>query len=260
MCTICTYSNDVISPSKEPRHGLSSGPSFAHCALETTVDDVRRGGTWAWMHVQVAGPLYHVVSRVRRAAWSASRSVTTGRKPSGGCVRSRSRSTRNVSRPSRTSVRRVVRPWLAASVVEETTRRTYRSSLEYAKQVIGSKPLRKVTTSDVRAFLDHIERVNRAQTPARGLPDDPGQAPASSRRLPPGGEDRGADRREPRPSPCSERDRRPQKKRPSYFTNEEFGRLWPELARATARSRTSAALLLRPGCGSANSTALRWDD
>jgi hypothetical protein len=42
--------------------------------------------------------------------------------------------------------------WLAALRREETSRRTYRSSLAYAKQVFGTKPLRKLTASDVRAF------------------------------------------------------------------------------------------------------------
>ena len=59
--------------------------------------------------------------------------------------------------------------WLAGLRREETTRRTYQSSLVYAKQVIGNKPLRKVTTSDVRAFLDHIERVNRNRETPRDV-------------------------------------------------------------------------------------------
>jgi hypothetical protein len=35
--------------------------------------------------------------------------------------------------------------WLAGLRREETTRRTYSSSLEYGKQVIGNKQLRKLT-------------------------------------------------------------------------------------------------------------------
>jgi site-specific recombinase XerD len=57
--------------------------------------------------------------------------------------------------------------WLNSLRRKETTRRTYRSSLEYAKQAAGRKPLRKVTTEDVRAFLDYIEKVNKSKTPPR---------------------------------------------------------------------------------------------
>ena len=51
---------------------------------------------------------------------------------------------------------------------EETTRRTYGSSLEYAKEVIGKKPLRKVTTDGCPGgSCEHVERVNRARKPPR---------------------------------------------------------------------------------------------
>ena len=59
--------------------------------------------------------------------------------------------------------------WLNGLRRKETTRRTYRVLLEYAKQAIGRKPLRKVTTSDVRAFLEHIERVNDSREPPREI-------------------------------------------------------------------------------------------
>ena len=61
--------------------------------------------------------------------------------------------------------------WLSGLRRKETTRRSYRPSLEYGKQAIGQKPLRKVTTSDVRAFLEHIERVHKSRKhPARFRP------------------------------------------------------------------------------------------
>lgn len=47
--------------------------------------------------------------------------------------------------------------WLAGVRREETTRKTYGSSLEYAKQVFGRKPLEQLTTSDVRTFLGRTE-------------------------------------------------------------------------------------------------------
>ena len=145
-----------------------------------------------------SGPMYHVVSR------SGGRLV---REPIGHNRREAERRLRAIqveidqeqySPPENVSFTEWADRWLAGLRREETTRRTYQSSLVYAKQVIGNKPLRKVTTSDVRAFLDHIERVNRSrETPARRLPDNPGEAPAAPGGVSPGGEDRAADRREP---------------------------------------------------------------
>jgi DNA topoisomerase IA len=57
--------------------------------------------------------------------------------------------------------------WLSGLRREETTRKTYSTSLEYAKAVFGKKPLRKLTPADVRAFLEHIERVNHKRKPPR---------------------------------------------------------------------------------------------
>jgi len=150
--------------------------------------------------------------------------------------------------------------WLTALRREETTRRTYGSSLVYAKQVFGNKPLRKVTTSDVRAFLEHIERVNRdrkhplsiSQTTLakhlrhlgaclqtakteRLIAENPVRLLASSAK--PKG----------------------QKKRPSYFTNDELGRLWPRLGNQPTisyLSRVAVATGMRLG----ELAALRWDD
>src|SRR5581483_1846490 len=59
--------------------------------------------------------------------------------------------------PQNTSFAEWADSWLAGLRREETTRRTYASSLGYAKQAFGHKQLRKLTPADVRAFLDHIE-------------------------------------------------------------------------------------------------------
>ena len=150
--------------------------------------------------------------------------------------------------------------WLAGLRREETTRRTYRSSLAYAKQVIGTKPLGKVTTSDVRAFLDHVERVNRARKRPREISQttlakhlrqlgaclqaaktERLMAENPVRLLAPSAKPKG------------------QKKRPSYFTNDELGRLWPELAERPIVSnlcRVAVATGMRFG----ELAALRWDD
>ena len=116
------------------------------------------------------GPMYHVVSRIRRSVGARADRSQQDVKRSAGCERSRSRSTRiRYAPPENVSFAEWADRWLAGLRREETTRRTYQSSLVYAKQVIGSKPLRKVTTSDVRAFLDHIERVNRNRETPRDV-------------------------------------------------------------------------------------------
>jgi integrase len=150
--------------------------------------------------------------------------------------------------------------WLAELRREETTRMTYRSSLEYAKQAIGNKPLRKLTTTDVRAFLDHVERVNRVRKPPREV--SPTTLAKHLRHL---GACLQAARTErliaenpvrllaPSAKPKA------QKKRPSYFTNEELGRLWPELAGRPLIShlcRVAVATGMRLG----ELAALRWSD
>jgi integrase len=150
--------------------------------------------------------------------------------------------------------------WLADLRREETTRRTYRSSLEYAKQVIGRKPLRKVTTSDVRAFLDHVERVNRSRKPPRDV--SPTTLAKHLRHLGACFQAAKAERliaENPVRLLAPSAKPKTQKKRPSYFTNDELGRLWPELAEQPTISylcRVAVATGMRFG----ELTALRWDD
>lgn len=149
--------------------------------------------------------------------------------------------------------------WLSGLRREETTRRTYRSSLEYAKQVIGRKPVRKVTTSDIRAFLDHVERVNRARKRPREV--SPTTLAKHLRHL---GACLQAARAERliaenpvRLLPASARPKA-QKKRPSYFTN-ELARLWPELAGRPVISYLCRAAV-STGMRFGELAALRWDD
>jgi integrase len=150
--------------------------------------------------------------------------------------------------------------WLRGLRRKETTRRSYRPSLEYAKQAIGQKPLRKVTTSDVRAFLEHIERVHKSRKPSRQISSttlakhlrhlgaclqaaklEGKIAENPVRLLAPGA----------RPKPT--------RKRPSYFTNDELARLWPQLLQPAVNSylcRTAVVTGMRFG----ELAALRWDD
>jgi len=150
--------------------------------------------------------------------------------------------------------------WLAGLRREETTRRTYRSSLTYAKQAIGKKPLRKVTTSDVRAFLDHVERANRSRKRPREVSSTTLakhlrhlgaclQAAKAERLI--------ADN--PVRLLASSAKPKAQKKRPSYFTNDELGRLWPELAERPLLSYL-CRLAVATGIRFGELAALRWDD
>src|SRR4051812_28517998 len=107
------------------------------------------------------GPMYHVVSRAGKRL--AREAVGHNRKEAERRLRAIQVQIDGdaYAPPEHISFAEWADRWLTALRREETTRRTYGSSLVYAKQVFGNKPLRKVTTSDVRAFLEHIERVNR---------------------------------------------------------------------------------------------------
>jgi integrase len=150
--------------------------------------------------------------------------------------------------------------WLAGLRREETTRHAYRSSLEYAKQVIGKKPLRKVTTSDVRTFLDHIERTNRSRQPPREV--SPTTLAKHLRQLGVCLEAAKAERRiGENPVRLLAASARPkvQKKRPSYFTNDELARLWPELEDLPVISYL-CRLAVATGMRFGELAALRWGD
>jgi integrase len=150
--------------------------------------------------------------------------------------------------------------WLEGLRREETTRRTYRASLEYAKQVIGRKPIRKVSTSDVCAFLDHIEQVNRSRERPRDV--SPTTLAKHLRHL---GACLQAARAESliaeNPVRLLTPSARPKvkKKRPSYFTNDELPRLWPELVDRPTISHV-CRLAVATGMRMGELTALRWDD
>jgi integrase len=150
--------------------------------------------------------------------------------------------------------------WLTGLRREETTRRTYRPSLEYAKQTFGTKPLRKLTTSDVRAFLEHIERANRSRKHPRAV--SPTTLAKHARHLAACLQAAKTERliaENPVRLLAPSARPRGQKKRPSYFTNEELGRLWPELVHRPNISflcRVAVATGMRFG----ELAALRWDD
>jgi len=150
--------------------------------------------------------------------------------------------------------------WLSGLRRKETTRRTYRSSLEYAKQAIGKKPLRKVSTSDVRAFLDHIERTHQLREPPREVSSTTLakhlrhlgaclQAAKLERKI----SENPVRLLAPSAKPKSMR------KRPSYFTNDELALLWPQLAEPVVVSYVCRFAVVT-GMRFGELAALRWDD
>jgi len=150
--------------------------------------------------------------------------------------------------------------WLDGLRREETTRRTYRASLEYAKQVIGRKPLRKVTPSDVRAFLEHVERVNRSRKPPREV--SPTTLAKHLRHLAACLQAAKSERLiAENPVRLLAPSARPKarKKRPSYFMNDELARLWPEFSQRPTISYL-CRVALATGMRFGELAALRWDD
>jgi integrase len=150
--------------------------------------------------------------------------------------------------------------WLAGLRREETTRQAYRSTMEYAKQAIGGKPVRKLTAVDVRAFLEHVERVNAARRPPRAV--TPTTLAKHLRQLGACLQAAKAERliaENPVRLLAASAKPRAEKKRPSYFTNDELARLWPELTYRPLISylcRFAVATGMRFG----ELAALRWED
>ena len=150
--------------------------------------------------------------------------------------------------------------WLKGLRREESTRRTYAASLKYAKEAIGNRPLRKITTSDVRAFLDVIEKANLRRNADRAV-----SATTLAKHLRQLGACLQAAKAErliaENPVRLLAASARPktQKKRPSYFTNDDLARLWPELGAdplASYLCRFAVATGMRFG----ELAALRWED
>jgi len=127
--------------------------------------------------------------------------------------------------------------WLSGLRRKETTRRSYRPSLEYAKQAIGQKPTPEVTTSDVRAFLEHIERVHKSRKPSRQI-----SSTTLAKHLRHLGACLQAAKLEGKIAENPVRllapsaRPKPTRKRPSYFTNDELAHLWPQLLQPAVNS------------------------
>jgi integrase len=119
--------------------------------------------------------------------------------------------------------------WLPGVRRRETTKANYAVTLRYARATFGEKRLRKVTAADVQAMLEHVER--EAERRHRTVTD--GTLAKHLRQLSVCFE---AARRRGliAVNPVSRMDvsskPRAAKSAPSYFTDAELQRLWPELA------------------------------
>ena len=206
------------------------------------------------------GPMFHVVSRVD------GRLV---REPVGHNRKLAERALRKVQvqldentyqAPQSVSFADWADRWLEGLRRQETTRQTYRSSLSYAKAVLGKKPLRKLTTTDVRAYLDHVERANRTRKRAREV--SPTTLAKHLRHLGACLQAAKAERliaENPVRLLASSAKPKAAKKRPSYFTDEELARLWPEVAERPVYSHL-CRLAVTAGMRLGELAALRWSD
>lgn len=149
--------------------------------------------------------------------------------------------------------------WLANLRRRETTKRVYAVTLEYAKHSFGSKPVRKLRASDIRSFLEHIERVNRERTKPKEV-----SGTTLAKHLRQLGACLEAARRErliaENPVRNLHSTDRPKvgKKRPSYFTDEELARLWPELEDRPVYSYL-CRLAVTTGMRFGELASLRWE-
>jgi integrase len=156
--------------------------------------------------------------------------------------------------------------WLASFTGKETSRRVYAHSIAYAKETFGTVKVRDLDTSDVARFLETIRRTYAERRPqeANKPPRVVSQATLAKHARQLGACLQGAviaGYAETNPVRMMHRSSkpRPEKKAPSYFTDAELLRLWPELA---DRPLMLALCKMAVGTGArlGELSALRWDD
>jgi integrase len=143
--------------------------------------------------------------------------------------------------PSNATVDEVADEWLASLRRRATTRQQYATTLAYARSVFGQKKIRQVMATDVLAFLEHVEAENARRRRGRDKTTSPAVSETTlakhlrqlsvffeaARR-------RGLIAENPVRRLDSSAKPKPRRKRPSYFTDGELARLWPELAERSA--------------------------
>jgi integrase len=187
------------------------------------------------------GPMYHVVTRVReklvREPVGHNRKVAERRLRATQVAVDEDR----YEPPSNATVDEVADEWLASLRRRATTRQQYATTLAYARSVFGQKKIRQVMATDVLAFLEHVEAENARRRRGRDKTTSPAVSETTlakhlrqlsvffeaARR-------RGLIAENPVRRLDSSAKPKPRRKRPSYFTDGELARLWPELAERSA--------------------------
>jgi integrase len=159
--------------------------------------------------------------------------------------------------------------WLHGLTGKPTTRLVYSISLAYAKRSFGNKNVRDLTTGDMRRFLELIRtdfkrRRNRKRKPEDGPVPDVSAATLAKHLRQLGACLQAAlseGYASHNPVRMLHKTAKPKvaKARPTYYTDEELARLWPELAErplTLALHKTAAGTGLRIG----ELAALRWSD
>jgi integrase len=157
--------------------------------------------------------------------------------------------------PSNATVDEVADEWLASLRRRSSTHGQYATTLAYARAVFGTKRIRRVSTTDVLAFLRHVEAENakrrsrRRREEARSTTVSEATLAKHLRQLSvffEAARRRGLIAENPVRRLDASAKPRPRRKRPSYFTDGELARLWPELA---ARPAYLSALKLAATTG-----------
>lgn len=205
------------------------------------------------------GPMYHVVARA---------GGTLVRDPVGHNRKLAERRLRAIQvtvdedryeAPSNVKFETWADQWLANLRRRETTKAVYGVTIEYAKQAFGSKVVRKLRASDIRAFLEHVEKTNQKRKKPRQV-----SGTTLAKHLRQLGACLEAARREgliaENPVRMLHSTDRPKvgKKRPSYFTDDELTRLWPELSSRPVYSYL-CRIAVTTGMRFGELAALRWE-
>jgi integrase len=156
--------------------------------------------------------------------------------------------------------------WLASFTGKASSRRVYGHSIEYAKTAFGRVKVRDLTTADIEHFLTTVRRAYQVRRPTKeGEPArEVSQATLAKHTRQLGACLQGAvaaGYAEQNPVRLMHKSTRPRvtKKAPSYFTDDELARLWPELA-----DRPLMAALVKTAVGTGarlgELSALTWDE
>ena len=208
----CAYDSDVhyrgLCVSEGAQTASLQARHIAELRAQSAVDDVRRSRARKRLHLQARTDVPRRLARRKRGS-SASRSATTGRRPSGGCGQVEVEIDQDAyAPPENVTFSEWADRWLAGLRREETTRQDV--PVVARVREAGDRDEAAPEGDDVgrrgRSSTTSSGNQSEAEAPARGLADDPGEAPASPRRVSPGGEVRAADRGEPRPAARAERE------------------------------------------------------